>query len=268
MTLESGRCAHRRFSIATQCHSECAVPPRERSLLRSKSKSTLGGTGGAQALCAEHRPDGGSPTSAEAAEAQRKGFAAHVAAHPEIQHAIKALRATNPKPLIDERTTLRDAAPPAAMETPGAESPDESGPTESDPETEAPAAQPAPENKRSRKALIALLGLLCALPLLWLLVRDRPEPQPLTGTSAKPSVSASAANTPTEHSTAQPAVSNQPQTSAASSTATPASTTAAVETSQPQTTSPQPSKTAEPGVTATASNPKPKSSSTPQIWYP
>lgn len=130
-------------------------------------------------------------SSAEAAEAQRKGFAAHVAAHPEIQHAIKALRATNPKPLTDERTTLRDAAPPAAKETPDSASQDESGPAESDPEvTEAP-AQPAPENKRSRKVLIALLGLLCALPLLWLLLRDKPQPEPQPSSSAKPTASAS-----------------------------------------------------------------------------
>jgi hypothetical protein len=41
------------------------VPPRARSLLHSKSEHAFGGTGGAQALCAEHRPDGGSPTPAE-----------------------------------------------------------------------------------------------------------------------------------------------------------------------------------------------------------
>jgi hypothetical protein len=213
-------------------------------------------------------------SSAEAAEAQRKGFAAHVAAHPEIQHAIKALRATNPKPLIDERTTLRDAAPPAAMETPGA-APSEldepaSEPSELDPSAP-PVLSPAPENKRNRKALIALLGLLCALPLLWLLVRDKPQPEPQPSASAKPSVSASAANTPTEPSTAQPAVSNQPQTSSTPSTATPASTTAAVETSQPQTTSPQPGKTAEPGVTATAvetsSQPTPSASSSSSTYF-
>ena len=136
-------------------------------------------------------------SSAEAAEAQRKGFAAHVAAHPEIQHAIKALRATNPKPLTDERTTLRDAAPPAAIDgdgLPGA-APSELDKSPTEPSDLDPSDSPvssAPENKRNRKALIALLGLLCSLPLLWLLLRDKPQPEPQPSASAKPSASASA----------------------------------------------------------------------------